>query len=328
VILLGIGFIMIAGIFPVAIQQTAAVSSETQGSAVIRDAIKKIQAVANAPSGFPPAAAGSSNSLFQPTGTAAVPIVQAFSPNIMQALGSDSFFSADRRFGWVGFYRRDSATSPFAQVFVIALQNPNFPNYVTKFAPGEVTAIPAGSIPPVVAPPIPPALYNYASPGSPYAAPAVPPATPSLGVAASISAQFIYNTDASWTVALTYPTSQTSFNGTTGAFVILAASSGTNPAPPNLIGRIFRLAAVPPNTSVSAASMQTFYLQPGYDLTPAEAIEYGFSANGSTAFTGTVFLIGAAPMPDTTGGFTGPFTGPNQDIAAGSAFIRVNTSNN
>ena len=47
VILLGIGFIMIAAVFPVAIQQTSAVSDETQGTALARDAIKKIQAVAD-----------------------------------------------------------------------------------------------------------------------------------------------------------------------------------------------------------------------------------------------------------------------------------------
>ncbi len=92
VILLGIGFIMIAGIFPVAIQQTAAVSNETQGTAVIRDAIKKIQAVADAQvAGHPAPLPGTTYLTVPADRQLAGPTVQAFSPNLMQALGSDIF---------------------------------------------------------------------------------------------------------------------------------------------------------------------------------------------------------------------------------------------
>jgi hypothetical protein len=38
--------------------------------------------------------------------------------------------------------------------------------------------------------------------------------------------------------------------------------------------------------------------------------------------------MGAAPTVDANGEFTGPFTGPNQDIGVASGFIRVNTANN
>jgi type II secretory pathway pseudopilin PulG len=322
VILLGIGFIMIAGIFPVAIQQTSIVSNETQGSAVIRDAIKKIQATANSEIGVPPTTPGTTNSIFQPTLVGANPTVAAFSPNIMQALGSDSFFSADRRFGWVGFYRRDSATSPFAQVFIIALQNPNFPNYTTRYAPGETTAInPAPPILPVVAPPIPPFLYNYASPSA-FTAPTVLPAAPTAGVQASITANFSYDANVKvTTVTLTGFGVGSVPNGATGAFVLVGSTGGLAP---NMVGRFFRLGGVPPTTSAVSGS-QTFYLQPGYDITDAD-VPTG-SPNPYT-FTATIFVIGAAPTVGPNGEFIGPFTGPNQDIAAGSAFIRVNTSNN
>ncbi len=258
-ILLGIGFIMIAGIFPVAIQQTAAVTSETQGSAVIRDAIKKIQAAADAEVGSPPATPGTTNSIFQPTGASAAPTVQAFSSNIMQVLGSDSFYAADRRFGWVGFYRRDSASSPFAQVFVIALQNANFPNYVTRFQPGDTTPItPAPPILPLVAPPIPPNLYNYLSSPT-YTTPTVPPATPTNGVPASLVANFTYDpTDKTSTVKLTNVPS-----AAPGAFVLIGApGSAAYPAPSNMIGRFFRLGIALPTTPASAIN-QTFSLQPG-----------------------------------------------------------------
>jgi type II secretory pathway pseudopilin PulG len=336
VILLGIGFIMIAGIFPVAIQQTAAVSNETQGTLVIRDAIKKIQAAADAQVAAAPAAAGTTNSIFQPTMVGG-PTVQAFSPNIMQAVGNDPFFTADHRFGWVGFYRRDFASSPFAQVFVIALENPNFPNYMSQYMPGETTQFsPMPPILPTVAPPIPPALYNYASPST-YTAPSIPPAAPLPGVAATISASFYYNTDGSTTAVVTYPSTQTSANGATGAFVLIA-SNLSPAATANMVGRFFRLgnaagaSALPASFSPPVGQLyQIFLLQPGWDITPADAATNSFTPGASTAaFSANVWIIGAAPAttPGSVTEFTGPFTGPNQDIGAASAFIRINTANN
>ncbi|HEX4053088.1 MAG TPA: hypothetical protein VHX86_02375 [Tepidisphaeraceae bacterium] len=285
VILLGIGFIMIAGVFPVAIQQTAAVSNETEGSAVIRDAIKKIQSVADGTV----AGLNSTNTLFPATGTANAPVVAPFSnaaaSNLMAAIGSDVYYAADPRFGWVGFYRRDSVTSPFAQVFIIVLQNPNFPKYLTT------TTTPPAPIPP----PIPPSTYGSAPPT----------------IANAISASFAYSSTSQSTI-MTLTTSAP--NAVTGAFVLVGTSTQTN-----MVGRFFRLGSVP----VGAAT-QTFYLQPGWDLTAADMTTPGMT----NPFTATVWIIGAAPMADNTGGFTGPFTGSNQDIAAGSAFVRVNTSNN
>jgi Tfp pilus assembly protein PilV len=320
VILLGIGFIMIAGVFPVAIQQTAAVSDETQGTAIARDAIKKIQAVADSLN---------ANVLFPTTGTSAVPQVWAITtttPNVsmltpanntglMAALGADSFFSADHRYGWVGFYRRDSTTAaggppvgPFAQVYVITLQNPNFASYLYPVPSASQTTI-SGPIPP----PVPPSTYGI-SPMSPPSATSTPP---------SIQASFYYNSDGSTTAQLTYPSTQTP-NGVTGAYVLVAAlGSGGSPAvPPGMIGRFFRLGV--------ATGSNTFLIQPGFDITPSDATTYGFTANGSVAFTASVWLIGAAPMPDPggSGEFTGPFSGPNQDIGVATGFIRVNTANN
>ncbi len=195
VILLGIGFIMIAAVFPVAIQQTSAVSDETQGTASPATPSKKFRPPPTQNIGTPPTTPGTTNSIFQPTLVAANPTVAAFSPNTHASPRLRHFFTADRRFGWVGFYRRDSATSPFAQVFIIALQNPNFPNYMTRYAPGETTAInPAPPILPVVAPPIPPFLYNYATPSA-FTAPTALPAAPTAGVQASITANFSYDAE-------------------------------------------------------------------------------------------------------------------------------------
>jgi type II secretory pathway pseudopilin PulG len=326
VILLGIGFIMIAGVFPVAIQQTAAVSDETQGTAIARDAIKKIQAVADSMG---------SNALFPATGSIAAPQVWAITTNpasnnmlttpgnnngLMAALGADSFFTADHRYGWVGFYRRDSITSPFAQVYVIALQNPNFPNYL-------YTSV-ANTIPGPIPPPVPPSTYG----NSPLAAPTA---------AKSIQAAFFYNQDGTTTVVLqNFPTYSASTgpgtggggpNGATGAFLLVADTNSGTPA--NLVGRFFRLgnaastAVLPSGYTLPSTPYQIFTLQPGWDITPADNIAV---STGSPAFTPDIWLMGAAPMPDPggSGEFTGPFSGPNQDIGVASAFIRVNTANN
>jgi type II secretory pathway pseudopilin PulG len=331
VILLGIGFIMIAGVFPVAIQQTAAVSDETQSTLIARDAIKKTQAVADAEiTGYPPQTAGVTYSVFQPTGGT----VQAFSSNIMQAIGNDGFFTGDHRFGWVGFYRRDLASSPFAQVFVIALENPNFANYVTQYQPGETTPITSGSIPPTVAPPIPPSRYNYASPPVTYTPPTSPPTTPTGGVTASITGTFYYNADSSTTVLITYPSGQTSTNGATGAYLLLASGG---PANGSMIGRFFRLgnplaaSSLPSSfTPPSGQLYEIYQLQPGSDITPADATANGWTPGQSSAAisAATVFLIGRAPTLSSGTEYTGPFSGPNQDIGVATGFIRVNTANN
>jgi type II secretory pathway pseudopilin PulG len=343
-ILLGIGFIMIAAVFPVAIQQTSAVSDETQANAVEQDAIKKLQALGDAAI-TPNTTYGWTNSLFQPTlrqiaPNQNVPVICALSYATMQALGSDVFFSADHRYGWVGFYRRDSFNSPFATVYIIALQNPNFPNYTTTFPPGGTTAFnPMPPNLPTVAPPIPPLLYNYSGSSMPtnntyggtssiytpfYSPTASAKAMPSPAtLVAGYAVQLAIDSNGNATIQFPAGTQ----NLAVGAFALIAddgttAIAANTPAPPMLTGRFLRLGSV---DSADVTGM-TYFLQPGYDFTKAELTQLS-SANGSAGGV-DVFLIGAAPTADSTGGFTGPFTGPNQDIGVATAIIRVNTANN
>jgi type II secretory pathway pseudopilin PulG len=327
VILLGIGFIMIAAVFPVAIQQTAVVSDETQASAICRDAIKKIQAVADATVTGP----ASTNTLFPQTNSQVWPIATtssnasllgATNTGLLTALGADAFFSADHRYGWVGFYSRTSNTAPYAQVYIVALENPNFANYLYTSSGAGQTSIPAA-----VPPPVPPAIYGY----SPY----TPPSTSN-----SIQASVYYGSDSNTYIVLTYPQTQTSPNGATGAFVLIAAN-GTGTAPPaNMIGRFFRLGTLTttvPNSGYTTAGggsggiTQIYQLQPGYDLTPSDIATYGFT-NTNLAFSASVYIIGAAPILDSpqkyTNDYTGPFSGGNQDIGVATGFVRVNTANN
>jgi hypothetical protein len=101
-----------------------------------------------------------------------------------------------------------------------------------------------------------------------------------------------------------------------------------------MTGRFFRLAN-PINSSSLPSSFtapspnlyQIFQLLPGADLSPADATANNFTA-GALAFTANVWVMGAAPLTDSNGEFTGPFSGPNQDIGVATGFIRVNTTNN
>jgi len=325
VILLGIGFIMIAAVFPVAIQQTSAISDETQGTLLAQDAIKKIQAVADGMN---------SNTLFPATGTTANPQVWAITttppspnttpvnilggttppPGLLGALGADSLYSADRRFGWVGFYRRDSVTSPFAQIYIVALQNPNFANYLYPVPTAGQTTI---SSP--VPPPIPPGVYGFSSVS-----------------AASIPAQFFYNADGSTTVVLSYSTSTSPAqtpNGIAGAYVLIGGPIIAGSPPTSFVRRVFRVGNTAPLpasiTATGTTIYQTFTLQPGSDISPSDAVQNTFVAGAATpAFSAAVWIMGSAPMPDAAGGYSGPFSGPNQDIGVASGFIRVNTTNN
>jgi type II secretory pathway pseudopilin PulG len=307
VILLGIGFIMIAAVFPVAIQQTSVVSDETQATAITRDAIKKIQAVADQPG-----ASAMFPSTLLPSGPsiASFPVPGGSVTNaLMTAIGSDIYSTADHRFGWVGFYRRDSATSPYAQIYIVALENPNFPNYLNPAPAPNQTTISAP-----VPPPIPPSIYNT-----------VPPPAP------QIQAQFNTDPAGNWWVQLSY--SSGTANGATGAYVLIA--NGV------YAGRFVRLGNQVPATIVAAASglnpqsggpnPQNFYLQPGWDFSAADAA----LNNPSTIGTPQVWMIGAAPLLNYTNtnassqnDYSGPFSGPNQDIGVASAFIRINTANN
>jgi len=131
VILLGIGFIMIATLFPVAIRETKAVSDETQANALAHNAIAKIQSVADVPGCSP---------MFPPTLRGTVPIVSPLTPQATQDISGDTVSSVDSRYGYAAFYRRDSLGSPSAYIYTIALEG--------AILPMNLTAVPATLIKP------------------------------------------------------------------------------------------------------------------------------------------------------------------------------------
>ena len=88
VILLGIGFIMIAGIFPVAIQQTQTTARETAGASLAHNAVECLSQFRSVH--------------FPDTGSN----YQALPDWVQMSLGEDMICRSDPRFGWTAIYRK------------------------------------------------------------------------------------------------------------------------------------------------------------------------------------------------------------------------------
>lgn len=151
VIIIGIGFVMIAAVFPVAIAQTQSNVNESTAVTLSRDAIRYIQestiaaaasvASTTSPSGtlatftLQPTSAVGGLPTIQPLPVSAQAMTGLPSPFLIASplmTGVNSNPSGDRRYSWYGLYRRDylntstagnSIPAPYAQVWVIAAQN-------------------------------------------------------------------------------------------------------------------------------------------------------------------------------------------------------------
>lgn len=117
VILLGIGFIMLAGMFPVAIQQTQLTQEETAGANIAHSAANLIAQVAQ--QGF-----DSTNDGFVTTGGQ----LRVLPGGVIARTAGDQIHSQDRRFAWTGLYRRNEGDN-FIEVVIIAAQSHNAPEF-------------------------------------------------------------------------------------------------------------------------------------------------------------------------------------------------------
>lgn len=128
VIILGIGFIMLAAVFPVAIQQTKTSVEQTQGAAMSRSALRYMEEVGTLTDN-----ATLPLSLLQPTANAVIAInadntVNANNDKLRKAAAGNMIRSDDPRFAFVPLYRR-VAGEPFAQIYVFAVQSRNRDTY-------------------------------------------------------------------------------------------------------------------------------------------------------------------------------------------------------
>jgi type II secretory pathway pseudopilin PulG len=392
VIIIGVGFIMLAAMFPVAIQQSQTNLAASVAVSVGRDALRDIQ---SAVSGYvtPNTTAGAINLILPPTvnqtgiaGLAVTTYPVMPLPNILSGytaggvvvaqssavstitpgtyatvvngsqLGFDlanpailaatanQVYAADRRFGWVGFYRRDWITqtinsvstavpSPYAQVWVITAQSqaegqPSFPaafSYPTSGTSPQTTGTSdsaAGTSGVNIT------TYN----GFPN-----PLVTPNN----ICNAILTYNNQSSGSAtypqgsSITIPSTsggsgQTGPMAGTGAYVLvlndqplgggtLTANTGVL-INPRLIGQVYRIGSVSPSTT-SGSTSTTWSLISGADLSPTDFGVTTTTPNVTTSENVTIFVLGS---PLSVQGGVANYNGNIQDVSCTSSVIRVN----
>jgi hypothetical protein len=113
VAILGVGFIMVSAMFPVAIKQTQATAEETVAASVGPSGIRMIQGVAT-DANMPPTGPAGSPGAFVDLRTGA--------PAVWNAVRTSMVNSFDARYAWVPLYRRDYGDN-FATVAVIVVQS-------------------------------------------------------------------------------------------------------------------------------------------------------------------------------------------------------------
>ena len=150
VMVLGIGFIMLAAMFPVTIKQTQLTVDDSVASGVARSAIAYLGSPGiNTDTNFPPTDDIPTSGLFpnpvpppkvrsMPAAVAPGSAASAIGPGWLATRGN--YISAKNpRYAWVPLYMRghtaDEKPSPYAQVFVIVTQSRNQDQYQTHPSP-------------------------------------------------------------------------------------------------------------------------------------------------------------------------------------------------
>lgn len=327
VMVLALGFIMIAAIFPVTIRQTQSTVEETSGAHLAKGAVDYLQSIA-------------SNDMFPytvPPRTGVIPPqpdlnlqaevvslrdIKAYGVSMPQpppAWGKQNatpndFFPGyytvrgnminpnNPREAWIPFYRRE-ANSQVAQVIVVAVQSRNRDQYVSQYSPYRLNS--AGKVYTDFEPPIgfPPGMTTGP----------VPATLEPLRVAVDIT----YNASAGHGVA------QIDLPGrgraAPGAYLII--SLDTTPPPTSLrvgqsTGRVYQLG----NPIDEAAG--TWELTPASDMIRTNANPTILNGGDDNNIVGaTAYLIGRGYTDPTDA--TQGYAGPAQDIAVYTGFISI-----
>jgi hypothetical protein len=301
VMVLGIGFIMIAAMFPVTIQQTQSTLQESVGASVTRGAIAYLQTQATEQNFPVTAILDPVTKLYGPAQVVSMP--QAISPSLARpgwfATRGNYINPINPRFAWVPLYLRSVSStgeiSPFAQVFIIALQSRNRPQYYDQFGvvgqPGSYSDLLPTNDP----------TGNWA------------PLEPRR-VAVSLTYDAV-----NLRGRLTFTNGGAS--AAPGAYVIIADDRNAN-APRNVIGqstgRIYRLG----NAVDEAAGIWS--LAPDGDMIRANALSGGPVVVGddNDLVNTDAYIVGRGyhdPSDPSQG-----YSGPAQDIAVYTGFIRIN----
>jgi type II secretory pathway pseudopilin PulG len=301
VMILGIGFIMVAAIFPVAIQQAQSSTEETTAAAVGRTAATVLEQVAS--NSTMPA----TNNVFvgpDYDGDGANPPNDTDGFSLAMALRGSLVMTGDSRYAWVPLYRRGG--------------DPSFPATWSRVA--QVIMIPV--------------LSRNESEFSKVKPDVFQRKTGVVGTAGILANFYDGQNGAPDTVQFRSNPDIAS----EGAYVIVADArrpgrAGWNQrVAPELQGRIYRLG------SRTAADPNTWELMPGFDLEPIRVDANGSRTDGAapnpkdgkeTVIPGTVdfsdvmvFVVGRGVDPNSTGGNPARL-GPAQDVTVYTTFITV-----
>ena len=304
VMILGIGFIMVAAIFPVAIQQARTTTEETTGAAVARGAANVLEKVASN-STMPVTNNVVVSANFDGVAAPAASGQPATNFTLAMALQGSAILGADTRYAWVPFYRRagnptDTSTwSPSAQVFMIPVLVRNESQFLGT-----------------------PRIHDNAG-----------QATIEVNIVNGVNG-------APDTVTFKNPGDRNV--PSEGAFMIIADVTGTGTVPswdavvaPELHGRIYRIGnPIPPGDP--DALPDTWELMPGFDFEP---IAVDADGDPLTGVAGKEFIVGDAPTetddyrvfivgrgvnPNDPGSATTPNReGSALDVAAYTTFVNV-----
>lgn len=323
VMILGIGFIMVAAIFPVAIQQTGLTGEETVASNIAREATDAMTSINNS-AYLPPtvanpptlAAASGQRVIGQVWGlhddrmvnwTPSVPTANTQRDTTWNAISGNLILPMDRRYAWVGMYKRDGtwnntangiSPDPYAQVIFIGVQCRTRSNYDPTIDLDRD---------PNISPP-PPATLE----------PTVLTASFRALDTSNVPVIVFDNSAGDNRVNRVGP----------GAFVVISDDQlGTSNVPAyhqyagQFNGHVFRLGNFRPD--LSSGTQAVYEMAPGYDAFPDPGINPGLSEirNAQVLVVGRAY---ASPTNPTNGASTLQFDGPVQDIAVYVSYIRVN----
>jgi hypothetical protein len=323
VMVLGIGFIMIAAMFPVTIRQTQNTMQDVVGANEAKAALAYMQTIAsdtNFPPTVPPFPPGKPDpnnpaQIFSMTQAPYLPPASATLPKYpgYVAMRGNFVNPNNPRIAWVPVYRRgihfkggNLVADSFAQVFVFAIQSRNRTQYYPYQDPGRLYSDfdpPAGAATPEFSP-APSATWQEFSTLSPRQLKVVvqyyPAASPPHG-------------------ELTIPDPIARQWAAPGAYVIIASDPNANAplnTPGQSNGRVYQLGNPidEPNG--------VWNLAPGSDMIrKGNVISAGDDNDIPTANPAAAYMIGR--------GYTDPFnaaagySGPAQDIAVYTGFIQI-----
>lgn len=304
VMILGVGFIMLAGMFPVAIQQTRLTTEDTEASTMARSALQFMEQMSGLQdANVPP------RSLMMPTflvTTQVIPISPTITVNqnnalLSTAISGNLIRADDARYAWVPLYRREP-NSPYAQIYLFAVRNRNRDVYTPSLDALRLY------------PPPPPAPSpNETDPAK---------RQPATLEARSVSANLYYRGDVILGPVLAdvdmieflYPNPATPDYGAVpaagpGGYVVVGNTTAAS------LGKIYRVGNRRTDKDQLASGQprgQMYELSPGYDM----------ATNAEHATGATVYIVGRGYVNPATP--ASGYDGIVQDIGCFTSFVRVN----